>query len=137
MRKIYDEENQNPYDDDDKEFDGFEMDDSVSVFRTYIREAIESVTEATPIPEGEQTVILADPSVAGIADGAQVTPIFSGETCDMYSGARKIGSLKAAFVRKLYVERGGQLATVYFKKDTPPMVRIVFGEGTPIPEIEE
>lgn len=135
--RIYDEENQNPYEDDDREFDGFEMDDSVSVFRTYVQQMIEEETEATPIPVNELTVLLAEADAAGVADGKELTLSFVGEGCDVSAGKRKIGSLKPAFVRKLRTERAGQGAKAYFKRDTPPMVRIVFGEGDPVPPLEE
>ena len=55
----------------------------------------------------------------------------------MYAGNKKAGYLKAAYVKKLKAERGGQNALAYFKLTVPPMARIVFGEGEPIPAISE
>lgn len=128
--KIYDEENM-PYDEDEEDFAGYTMVDDNSIFKVYAENA-EEETIATPIPENESTVIICNPQVAGVPDGKELTVEF-GDECRIYFGNKCIGTLKEAFVRKLKAERGGQNAKVYYKKEAPPMVRLVFGEGDPIP----
>lgn len=114
-------------DEDEDEFDGFSIDNTHSVFYSHVKQQLEEEeTIATPIPQNEQTVILCDPNAAGVKDGELLALKFDGDNCAVYSGARKIGTLKSAYVQKLKTERGGQKANVYFKKTTPPMVRIVF-----------
>ena len=131
--KIYDEENM-PYDDGDDDMAGYTFVEDNSIFKLITPE-VEPETIASPIPENESTVILDSPSVAGIADGAQLSLEFSENGCTVKSGARKIGALKPAYLAKLKQERAGQKATVFYKKTTPPMVRLVFGDkGTVIPE---
>ena len=133
--KIYDEENL-PYDGDEEEFDGYTLVEDHSIFNLTAA-AHEENTEswATPIPENEQTVLLFEPSVAGVKDGAALTLNFCGDTCTV-SAKKKIGILKEAFVKKLKAERGGQNARAFYKAATPPMVRLVFGEGDPIPKAD-
>ena len=133
--RIYDEENV-AYDDSDDEMQGFEMIDSHSIFAGVAREKEELETIASPIPQNEQTVILAEPNVARLKDGDELTLEFSGEDCcDVKNGAKKVGSLKPAYVHKLKTERGSQLAKVYYKAAVPAMIRIVFGEGNEIPTL--
>lgn len=131
--KIYDEENM-PYDDNDDDMAGYTLVDDNSIFRIFTPE-VEPETIASPIPQNESTVILDSPSVAGLADGQKLSLQFGENSCTVKSGTRKIGGLKPAYLAKLKSERGGQKATVFYKKTTPPMVRLVFGEeGTVIPE---
>ena len=130
MKRIYDEENDAPYEeDDDFGLAGYDIDDQVSIFKT-ISDAIEreQMPEATPIPENEQTVILFEAQTAGLADGKEVSLKFDGDNCAVTCGNRKIGVFKPAYVVKLKAERGGQKVKAYFKADTPPMVRLVFGD---------
>ena len=130
MKRIYDEEN-DEFDDEEDDFGraGYDIDEQESVFRI-ISNAIanEQMPEATPIPQNEQTVILFEAQTAGVTDGKEVTLEFSGDNCSVKCGNRKIGVLKSAYVVKLKAERGGQKVKAYFKQDTPPMVRLVFGE---------
>lgn len=133
--KIYDEENL-PYDTEEEEFDGYTLVEDHSIFN--VHEAAREVSDesyATPLPENEQTVILFEPSVAGIKDGASLSLTFSGDTC-VVTAKKKIGILKEAFVKKLKAERGGQGVRAFYKAATPPMVRLVFGEGAPVPKAE-
>ncbi len=130
--KIYDEENQNPYEDDDEDYEGYSIDEKYAVFDDPLPEP-DPETVATPIPENEQTVILFAPQVAGLADGKELALHFADGECELRNGAKRVGCFKAAYVKKLCVERGGQCARAYYKADIPPMVRIVFGDGAPIP----
>lgn len=135
--RIYDEENLQ-FDDGDDDFAGYTLVDENSIFKMYSPEKDEE-TIASPIPENEQTVILAEAQTASLKDGALLTLQFDGESCDVFWEKKKVGSLKPAYIKKLKVERGGQCARVTFKKDVPPMVRLTFGEGAliPTPEKEE
>lgn len=132
--KIYDEENLSYDGDEEEEFNGFTLNEEHSIFNV-AKAAREENTPvwASPIPENEQTVILFEPSVAGIKDGAEVTLAFSGDACAVMA-KKKIGILKEAFVKKLKAERGGTGVRAYYKAATPPMVRLVFGEGEPVPK---
>ena len=132
-RRIYDEENAQDEMDDDMA--GYDVVEDNSIFKTFIPEA-EPETIATPIPENEQTVILADPKTARLHDGDELTLLFVGDDCTVQSAGKSVGTLKQAYVKKLKAERGGQSARVYYKLTTPPMVRIVFGDGAPIPKVE-
>lgn len=130
--KIYDEENM-PYDGEEEEFDGYTLIDDHSIFNVQevVQEAVrEEVPEEwmTPLPENEQTVLLCAPSVAGVKDGAALTLAFKGDGC-VVSAKKKIGTFKEAFVKKLKAERGGQSVRAFYKAATPPMVRLMFGEG--------
>ena len=128
MRRLYDEEN-DAMDEDDDEFAGYDIDDQVSIFKTISQAAEpEQETEATPIPENEQTVILFDAQTAGIPDGKEVSLQFDGDNCSVKCGGRKIGVFKPAYVIKLKAERSGQKVKAYFKQDIPPMVKLIFGE---------
>lgn len=136
--RIYDEEN---LDFDDDEFDGemagYSLDEENSIFGQLAPEK-DGETLATPIPQNEQTVLLCEPKVAGLKDGSPLNLRFTrNDGCEVYAGNKKAGELKAAYVKKLKAERGGQNALAYFKLTVPPMARIVFGEGDPIPAISE
>ncbi len=131
--RIYDEENL-VNDEDEDEMAGYTVEDANSVFNIAVSDSEEEETIATPIPQNEQTVILSEPSVGTLRDGAPLKLKFDGEACDVYSGSKKAGSLKPAYVKKLKSERGGQKAEVFYKKDIPPMIRIVFGNGEEIPK---
>lgn len=133
--KIYDEENM-PFDDENDDMSGFSVNEDNSIFRRFIPEP-EPETIATPIPENELTVILSEANTALLRDGEELTLVFAAGGCDVCRGTKKVGSLKAAFVEKLRAARGGQLAQAFYKKDVPPMVRIVFGSGAPVPASEE
>ena len=130
--KIYDEENMT-YDDEVDEMAGYTMVEDHSIFRIKVTEP-EPETIASPIPQNEQTVILAEPNVATLKDGQELTLTFA-DACTVLHGKKKVGSLKDAYVQKLRAERGGQKAKVYYKQTVPPMVRIVFGEGASIPAL--
>lgn len=133
--KIYDEENL-PYDSEEEEFDGYTLVEEHSIFN--VHEAAREENDesyASAIPENEQTVILFEPSVAGVKDGASLTLTFSGDTC-VVTAKKKIGVFKEAFVKKLKAERGGVGVRAFYKAATPPMVRLVFGEGALIPKAE-
>jgi len=54
----------------------------------------------------------------------------------VFFGDKKVGGLRPAYVKKLKAERGGQNARVFYKAAVPPMARIVFGEGAPVPAEE-
>ena len=130
MKRIYDEEN-DEFDEEDDDFGraGYDIDEQESVFKI-LSDAIanEQMPEATPIPENEQTVILFEAQTAGLADGKEVSLKFDGDNCAVTCGNRKIGVFKSAYVVKLKAERSGQKVKAYFKQDTPPMVRLVFGD---------
>ena len=82
--------------------------------------------------------MLCEPKVEGLKDGSPLNLRFTrNDGCEVYAGNKKAGYLKAAYVKKLKAERGGQNALAYFKLTVPPMARIVFGEGEPIPAISE
>lgn len=131
---MFDEENRES--EDENEFEGYSFDDEHSVFNVKLAAAAEDDAQyRTPLPENEQTVILFEPNVAGIKDGAEVTLGFDGNTCTVFAG-KKIGVFKEAFVKKLRTERGGQGCRAFFKADVPPMIRLMFGEGTPLPPDE-
>lgn len=126
MKRLSDDDT--PIDEDDgDEFAGFTVDEGRSIFYSRVAPEDEE-TIATPIPQNEQTVILCDPKVAGVKDGDELDLKFDGDNCTVYFNSRAIGTLKPAYIRKLRAERGGQKARVYFKKTTPPMVRITFGD---------
>ena len=134
--KIYDEENPNLDGEEEEEFSGYTMIEEHSIFN--VAKAAREENEpgwASPIPQNEQTVILFEASVAGVKDGAPVTLSFCGNACTV-TAKKKIGVFKEAFVKKLRTERGGTGVRAYFKADTPPMVRLVFGEGEVIPPAE-
>lgn len=133
-RRIYDEENMSQ-DEMEDDMAGYAVVDDNSIFKMFIPEA-EPETIATPIPENEQTVILADAQTARLHDGDELTLLFVDDDCTVQAAGKKVGSLKQAYVKKLKAERGGQSARVYYKQTTPPMVRIVFGDGAPIPKTE-
>lgn len=132
--KIYDEENL-PFDDGDEDMSGYTVVDDNSIFKLFVPEP-EEETIASPIPQNEQTVILSDPSVAKLHDGDELTLRFCGEDCGVFFGDKKVGGLRPAYVKKLKAERGGQNARVFYKAAVPPMARIVFGEGAPVPAEE-
>lgn len=126
MKRLSDDDT--PLDEDDgDEFAGYSVEEGHSIFYSHVA-AEEEETIATPIPQNEQTVILCDPKVAGVKDGDELNLKFDGDNCTVYFGARAVGTLKPAYIRKLKAERGGQKANVYFKKTTPPMVRLTFGD---------
>ena len=132
--KIYDEEN--VYDGEEEEFDGYTLVEDHSIFNVAAAAREENTDGwASPIPENEQTVLLFEPSVAGVKDGTPLTLTFSGNACTV-SAKKKIGVLKEAFVKKLKAERGGMGVRAYYKAATPPMVRLVFGEGDSIPQAD-
>lgn len=127
MKRLYDEENYT-MDEDDDEFSGYSIDDEVSIYKTIAAATEpEQETEATPIPQNEQTVILFEAQTAGLSDGKELKLHFSGNECTVYFGSKKVGILKSAYVIKLKAERGGQKVKAYYKADVPPMVRLVFG----------
>ena len=130
MKRIYDEEN-DMLDDDEDDFGraGYDIDEQESVYNI-ISKAIanEEMPEATPIPENEQTVILFEAQTAGLIDGKELTLEFDGNNCTVKCGNRSVGVFKSAYVIKLKAERSGQKVKAYFKADTPPMVRLIFGE---------
>ena len=129
--QIYDEENI-MFDEEDDDMAGYTLEDTHSIF-TKIVAPEEEETVASPIPQNEQTVILCDPSVARLHEGDVLSLLFKDEDgCDVMYKEKKIGGLKPAYVVKLKAEHGGDKATVYFKLPTPPMIRIVFGEGEEI-----
>lgn len=130
MKRIYDEENV-PYEDEEDDMTGYTLNEENSIFKKFIPEP-EPETIASPIPQNEQTVILADPHTAGLKDGQELSIVFD-ETCRILDGTRTVGTLKAAYAAKLCAARGGQKTRVYYKAATPPMVRLVFGDGTLIP----
>ena len=133
--QIYDEENIN-LDDADDEMSGYTVVEDNSIFNNLILQD-EEQTIASPIPENEQTVILSDPDVIRLGDGAPLTLEFTdGDSCSVFSYTKKVGGLKSAYVKKLKTERGGQKASAFFKQTAPPMIRIVFGEGTTIPKAD-
>ncbi len=133
--KIFDEENREL--EEENEFDGYSFDDAHSVFNVRLAATADEGEEyRTPLPENEQTVILFEPDVAGIKDGQEVTLLFDGNACTLFAG-KKIGVFKEAFVKKLRLERGGQGCRAFYKADVPPMVRLLFGEGTPVPPSDE
>lgn len=129
---IYDEENIN-FDEADDEMSGYTVIEENSIFQEMFPEK-DPETIATPIPENEQTVILCEPDVARLKDGDVLSLDFGADnSCNVLCGDKKIGYLKSAYVRKLKADRGEQLASVFFKLAVPPMIRIKFGEGAPIP----
>ena len=129
--RIYDEEN--PLTDgDDDEMSGYTVIEENSIYKLFRTEE-PGETVATPIPDNEQTVIICEPSVSRISDGDELSLVFDGDNCAIKNGAKKVGSLKPAYVKKLKTERGGALFRVFYKLTTPPMVRIVFGEGAQVP----
>lgn len=130
--RIYDEEN-TAFDDDLDDMAGYTVNDEHSIFRKFVPEP-EPETVATPIPQNEQTVILAEPNVSRLRDGQELALAFTEAGCNVLNADKKVGALKAAYVAKLRAERGGQCARVYYKQTAPPMVRIVFGEGEKIPQ---
>lgn len=130
--KIYDEENF-PYDDAEDDMSGYTVIDDHSIYKLLVSED-EPETIATPIPENEQTVILSEPSTARLHDGDELELQFAAENgCNVCLHGKKVGSLKPAYIKKLKTERGGQNVRVYYKSDVPPMIKLVFGAGAPVP----
>ncbi len=132
MRRVYDEENM-PYEDAEEEFDGYTVVDDHSIFNVGVIAAVEPKGWASPLPENETTVILFEPNVRGVKDGDKLKLQFDGENCSVHKTA-KIGILKPAFVKKLIADRGGTPYEAFYKASTPPMVRLVFGTGDPLPK---
>ncbi len=130
--RIYDEEN--PYDDViDDDMSGYTVVDDNSIYKLLTSEP-DPETIATPIPENEQTVILCEPSVAKVSDGQELELRFSeNDGCDVFASGKRIGCFKAAYVRKLKNERCEQLVKAYYKSDVPPMIKLIFGSGVPVP----
>ena len=122
--RIYDEENL--YDDIlDDDMSGYTVVDDNSIFKLLAPEP-DPETIASPIPENEQTVILCEPSVSCVADGQELG-------CDVFASGKRIGCFKSAYVKKLKNERGGQLASAFYKNSVPPMIKLVFGSGASVP----
>ena len=130
--RIYDEENL--YDDIlDDDMSGYTVVDDNSIFKLLAPEP-DPETIASPIPENEQTVILCEPSVSRGADGQELELRFSdSDGCDVFASGKRIGCFKSAYVKKLKNERGGQLASAFYKNSVPPMIKLVFGSGASVP----
>ena len=64
-----------------------------------------NTSEATPIPDNEQTVIICEPSVSRISDGDELSLVFDGDNCAIKNGVKKVGSLKRAILQLTAIVR--------------------------------
>ena len=123
-------------DDGDDEFAGYTVVDENSIYKKFAAEEEEQETIATPIPQNEQTVLLNEPHTGGLKDGVPLEMKFTEDNCILSFNGKQIGVFRPAYIKKLKIEREGQKISAFYKAVEPPMVLIVFGEGTVIPEWE-
>lgn len=125
---VFDEESV-VMDNEEDEYNGFEIYDANDVYRRKIMlEALRAADEetiASPIPENEQKVIVDNAHFFGLSEGARLKIVLSGGGIVEHNG-KKIADLKPAFVARLIEKRGGSFARVTLYSFDPPMIKMEF-----------
>lgn len=126
MIRIPNEEGEALYDEDEDEFSGFQLTDTIAVEREVSLE--DEPTVASPIPENEMTVIIDSP-LKGLQQGDIVSVIIDKEnmTGGILKDGVRAGNFKKPLVEKLIRERGASVreAFVYSVGDFY-MVKLLF-----------
>ena len=144
MKNIYDKNNEHidaQDADNENEFEGYGV---VEVDNNFNENEVESpntkakkeeenfddgeTVEASEIPQNEQTVLIDNPKVTGVAVGALLhLQIKSQNSISVLDGSKKVGELKPAYSEKLFNTRAGQHTECSLhSKDSLVMIKIKF-----------